>query len=146
MREFRLVFGVCVAAITSFLMHFNIEISLAMKEGEKRWHFDSTRKFRYWGSRPEFEKDGWLAVGGDAYRLFNPRFMKWVTPFNFMYVSWQEFEGIVGEVLAKWSKGKADECLREWSEYSARLYSTMKLRGDCLLQPWMKSRMYLWKE
>ena len=145
-EEFRLVFGVCVAAITSFLMHFNIEISLAMKEGEKRWHFDSTRKFRYWGSRPEFEKDGWLAVGGDAYRLFNPRFMKWVTPFNFMYVSWQEFEGIVGEVLAKWSKGKADECLREWSEYSAGLYSTMKLRGDCLLQPWMKSRMFLWKE
>jgi hypothetical protein len=37
--EFRMVFGVCIAHITAYLMHFHIEISVAMLETKFRWAF-----------------------------------------------------------------------------------------------------------
>ena len=46
--DFRMVFGVVVAYITAYLMHFNIEICSAMKSNDKFMYYDDKCRFRTW--------------------------------------------------------------------------------------------------
>ena len=100
--EFRMILGVVVAYITAYLMHFNIEICSAMKSNERGMYFDENCRFRTWARRSDDGPDEWIWQSARKFKEYNPRFMRLVTPFNFMYVCWDDLTGIVSEVLEAW--------------------------------------------
>jgi hypothetical protein len=100
--DFRMVLGVVVAYITAYLMHFNIEISSAIRVTDRGLEFDWNSWFLTWARRPGGTTEEWIYQQAENFREFNPSFMKFVTPFNFMYVCWKEFAAIVQEVLDAW--------------------------------------------
>ena len=140
--EFRMILGVVVAYITAYLMHFNIEICSAMKSNDHSMYFDDKCRFRTWARRSADEPEEWIWQSAHKFKEFNPRFMRFVTPFNFMYVCWDDFTGIVNEVLEAWKNPDPSV----FSDLAKGAYRRLKARGEYLRSPAMRSRMYLWKK
>ena len=109
-----------------------------MIEGENGWRFDNNRKFRVFDHNHSLT---WTFESKEQYNCYHPNLMRFVTPFNMMYVLWTEFEAIINEVLEMWRGDK-----EKWKEYAAEAYLRMKTRGDALQKGFMRSRMYLWKK
>ena len=140
--DFRMIFGVCMAYITAYLMHFNMEISSAMKPFERSFKFDDLAKFRCWEGRSGSQPAKWVFKTSVARDELNPEFMRYVTPFNFMYVRWNDFQDIVEEILKVWRP----DCKRAWCELAVETYGRYYRRGEHLMGADMRSRMFLWKK
>jgi hypothetical protein len=140
--EFRMILGVVVAYITAYLMHFNIEICSAMKSNDHSMFFDENCRFRTWARRSDDGPEEWVWQSAAKFKEFNPRFMRFVTPFNFMYVCWDDFAGLVSEVLEAWKCPDPSV----FSDLAKGAYRRLKARGEYLQSPAMRSRMYLWKK
>ena len=142
-EDFRMILGVVVAYITAYLMYFNIEISSAMRAYDNSVQFDWSSRFRTWSEGgPPGTTAGWVFFRAEDYPEFNPQFMRFITPFNFMYVRWNDFKGIVDHLLSAWA---LDDKTR-WVELAQGAYRRMKVRGEYLQLNMVKTRMYLWKK
>ena len=132
--EFRTVFGVVIAYIAGYLMHYHIEITLAMHDDEFGCRFINTGKFIHWDSDVrEFE---FTAGANDS--NYNPHVMKYISPYNFYQSRWDEFEGIVNEVVAEFKT-------RNWPSFAAEVYQRTAARFNFLRRPWVKNLRYLWR-
>ena len=132
--EFRTVFGVVIAYIAGYLMHYRIEISLAMHEKDGGCEFVNTGNFIHWsadGAKFEF-------TDGANDTNYDPDVMKYITPFNFFRVRWNEFKGIVTEVVTMF-RGK------NWATFAAETYRRTNSRFNYLRRPWVRSLRMLWR-
>ena len=140
--DFRMILGVVIAYITAYLMHFNIEISSAMRDYGNSIEFDLQARFRTWGRRTPDSPGEWIFQGPNEFPEFNPQFMRFITPFNFMYVRWNEFSGMVRDMLDVWALDDKSH----WVILAEGAYRRMTTRGEYLQTPMMKQRMYRWKK
>jgi hypothetical protein len=132
--DFRTVFGVVIAYIAGYLMHYHIEITLAMQDDEVGCRFVNNGKLIFWDSDArEFH-----LTDGARDSNYNPDVMKYITPHNFHQARWSELEGIVGEVLAMW-RG------RNWASFAADVYRRTSARFNFFRRPWVRSLRMLWR-
>ena len=135
-----MILGVVVAYITAYLMHFNIEISSAIKPTDN--YFDWDCRFRTWARRSADTPEEWVWQKASKFKEFDPQFMRYVTPFNFMYVCWDDFAGIVNEILDAWKNPDRSVFV----ELAKGAYRRLRARGEYLQTPAVRTRMYSWKQ
>jgi hypothetical protein len=129
-----------VAYLVGTVAHYNIEIGMAHFEGEDgALEFPWSKEFLIgW----DMKRQKWKKGPCTEHALLNPQIMWAVTPYNFMYVFWNEFESIVEDVLDVWNGVDKDS---SWGEMSRLVYWVANTRVAFLKQPWMRSRSFRWK-
>jgi hypothetical protein len=133
-EDFRTVFGVVIAYIAGWLMHYHIEITCAMHEVEGGFRYVDSGNFIFWDK----DKREWGLTGSAHEANYVPAVMKYITPYNFFRVRWPEFEGIVEEILDEF---KGDN----FAEFAGDVYRRTKSRYEFLQQPWVKTRRFSWR-
>ena len=137
-ENFRVVLGVLIARISNYLLHFHLEIAQAMKEGdhgglsipdEKMFKIDWDSYSGTWIEGTKFES-----------HFLDERYMKFLSPYNFMYVFWDMFSFFATEVL-EMARGP----IEEWKAFADYQYEVNSCRYLFFTDPWVRSRVYRWR-
>ena len=107
-----------------------------MVEGKTSYKWDGTRmQLTGWTG----DSGKWMLDNEDLV-MYDPRYMKFITPYNLHYVCFEQFSELIGETWNVFYNQKS-----KWSKYAHDIYIRLKSRWRYLQDPLMRMRLYSWR-